>query len=113
VNPPAITSPHQGRDAHAGAMSAAFQRVILSRLWLTFIVLGMSFFVFCAATVNLGRLLLANKRLISEHGWQAVMDGALWQSVELMVTGYLSMSAYIVFKACEHRLTNWLGGPHG
>ena len=35
-------------------MSAAFQRWILSRLWLTFVVLGVSFFIFGAATVNLG-----------------------------------------------------------
>jgi hypothetical protein len=93
-------------------MSAAFQRWILSRLWLTFVVLGVSFFVFGAATVNLGRLLLANSRLLSDYGWQAVMDGALCQLVELVITGYLSMAAYIVFKTCEHRLSNWLGDQH-
>lgn len=93
-------------------MSAAFRRWILSRLWLTFVVLGVSFFVFGAATVNLGRLLLANSLLLSHYGWQAVMDGALWQLVDLVITGYLSMAAYIVFKTCEHRLSNWLGDQH-
>jgi len=93
-------------------MSATFQRWILSRLWLTFIVLGVSFFIFAATTVNLGRLLLASSRLLSDYGWQAVMDGALRQLIELVVTGYLSMAAYIVFKTCEHRLSNWLGDQH-
>jgi hypothetical protein len=93
-------------------MSAVFQRWILSRLWLTFLVLGVSFFVFGAATVNLGRLFLANSRLLSDYGWQAVMDGALRQLCELIVTGYLGMAAYTVFKTCEHRLTNWLGHEH-
>jgi hypothetical protein len=93
-------------------MSAAFRRWILSRLWLTFGVLGVSFFVFGAATVNLGRLFLANSQLLSDYGWQAVMDGALWQSIELVITGYLSMAAYVVFKTCEHRLTLWLGDQH-
>ena len=72
-------------------MSAAFQRWILSRLWVTFVVLGVSFFVFGAATVNLGRLFLANSRLLTDYGWQAVMDGALWQLVDLVITGYVSM----------------------
>jgi len=40
------------------------------------------------------------------------MDGALRQLVELVLTGYLSIAAYVVFKTCEHRLSNWLGLPH-
>jgi hypothetical protein len=47
-------------------MRAAFHRWILTRLWLTFIVLGLSFFVFGATTVNLGRLFLANSQLLSD-----------------------------------------------
>lgn len=88
-----------------------FQRVVLSRLWLTFILLGLSFFVFGAGTVNLGRLFMANFRLLSDYGWQAVRDGGIWQLVELIATGYVSAGAYVVFKTCEHRLSDWLG--HG
>lgn len=88
-----------------------FQQAVLSRLWLTFIVLGVSFFVFGAGTVNLGRLLMANARLLGDHGWQAVRDGGLWQLLELVATGYLSAAAYVVFKTCEHRLSDWLGHP--
>jgi len=89
-----------------------FQRIVLSRLWLTFIVLGLSFLAFGVGTLSLGLLLMANTRLLSEYGWQAVMDGALRQLLELVATGYLSIAAYVVFKTCEHRLSDWLGcGP--
>ena len=90
-------------------MNTLFQRLVLSRLWLTFLVLGLSFLAFGAGTVNLGLLFMANARLLSEHGWEAVVDGGLRQLVELTFSGYLSMAAYVVFKACEHRLSDWLG----
>ena len=90
-------------------MNTLFQRWVLSRLWLTFVVLGLSFLAFGAGTLNLGLLFMANLRLLGEHGWQAVADGALRQLLELVATGYLSIAAYIVFKACEHRLSHWLG----
>jgi hypothetical protein len=86
-----------------------FHRWVLSRLWLTFIVMGLSFLAFGAGTLNLIYLFQANARFIAEQGWQAVMDGALLQLVELVVTGALSMGAYVVFKTCEHRLSHWLG----
>jgi len=94
------------------SMRVAFQRRVLSRIWLTFIVLGLSFFAFGAGTVNLGLLFVANTRLLSDYGWRAVMDGALWQLLELALTGYLSIAAYVVFKTCEHRLSYWLGNEH-
>jgi hypothetical protein len=94
------------------SVSAAFRQHVLSRLWLTFVVLGLSFFAFGAGTVNLGFLFAANLRLLSDYGWRAVMDGALWQFVQLVLVGYLSIGAYVVFKTCEHRLSDWLGHSH-
>ena len=90
-------------------MRKLFHRWVLSRLWLTFIVMGLSFLAFGAGTLNLIYLFQANARFIAEQGWQAVMDGALVQLVELVVTGAVSMGAYVVFKTCEHRLSHWLG----
>jgi hypothetical protein len=92
-----------------------FHRVVLSRRWLTFLVMGLAFFVFGAGTYNLVMLLKTNLALISAYGWQALMDGAARQLVELVVTGYLSLAAYVVFKTCEHRLTHELSesnAPH-
>ena len=85
-----------------------FHRWILSRRWLTFIVLGLAFFVFGAGTLNIVYLLKANGTLLLDYGWQAVMDGGLRQLAELLLTGYASMAAYVVFKTCEHHLSHWL-----
>ena len=89
-------------------LGAWFRRVVLGRRWLTFIVLGLAFFVFGSGSLNLFFLLKANADLLAMHGWQAVMDGGLQQSVELLVTGYVSIAAYVVFKACEHALVHGL-----
>jgi hypothetical protein len=87
-----------------------FRRVVLSRSWLTFLVMGFAFFVFGVGTYNIFMLLSANIGLITQYGWLAVMDGAARQFIELVVTGYLSMFAYVIFKACEHRLAHGLAG---
>ena len=88
-----------------------FQRLVLSRVWLSFIVLGLAFFIFGVGSLNLFYLLRANTNLVFEHGWMALMDGAARQLGELLFTGYLSMAAYVVFKACEYRLAHWLADP--
>ena len=87
-----------------------FRRTVLSRRWLTFLVMGLAFFVFGVGTYNIFMLFNANFDLISHYGWQALMDGAARQFVELIVTGYLSMAAYVVFKTCEYRLAHDLAG---
>jgi len=89
---------------------AWFRRAVLTRRWLTFVVLGLAFFVFGSGSLNLFFLLKANGELLVEHGWQAAMDGAAQQLVELLITGYVSMAAYVVFKACEHALVHDLIG---
>jgi hypothetical protein len=91
-------------------MNGLFQRHVLSRLWLTFLALGLAFFVFGACSVNLGLLFMANLRLLGENGLQAVVDGALVQLLELVATGYTAVAAYVVLKTCEYRLARWLGG---
>jgi hypothetical protein len=93
-------------------MNTFFQRHVLSRLWATFVALGLGLVIFGACTLNLGLLLMANLELLRGYGWQAVMDGALGQLVELVVTGYAGLAAYVVFKSCEHRLTDWLSHGH-
>ena len=74
-------------------MKRLFQRWVLSRVWLTFVVLGLSFLVFGAGTVNLGFLFMANANYIASNGWMALADGALLQLVQLALTGYVSMAA--------------------
>ena len=83
-----------------------FHRFVLSRRWLTFIVMGLAFFLFGAGTVNLFMLFRENADFIARYGWEALMDGAARQLIELLVSGYVSMVAYVVFKACVYRLVH-------
>ena len=92
-------------------MQAWLQRVVFARAWLTFVVLVISFLIFGAGTYNLFLLLKANLELIAQHGMQALADGAAQQFIELMFTAALSMAAYVLFKACEHRLVHRLCDP--
>jgi len=88
-----------------------FQRVILSRRWATFLVLGLSFLVFGITSLNLFSMARANFELIAENGWQALADGGAQQLLELVVGGYVSMAPYVVAKACEAPLVKWLVDP--
>ena len=68
--------------------------------------MGLAFAAFGGGTINLVMVLKANVDLLTSYGWQAVMDGGLRQLLEIVVTGYLSMAAYVIFKACEHVLVD-------
>ena len=92
-------------------MQAWLERVVFARAWLTFIVLVVAFLLFGAGTYNLFLVLKANLELIAEHGWQALADGAAQQFIELLFTAAASMAAYVLFKACEHRLVHRLCDP--
>jgi hypothetical protein len=85
-----------------------FRRQVLARRGVCFAVMVASFLAFGAGTLNLFFILRANLGLLAEHGWQAVMDGGLLQLADIVFSGCASMVAYIVFKACEHRLVQWL-----
>ncbi len=89
-------------------LARAFHHYVLSRRWVTFMVLGASFLVFGAATVNLFNLLNANLAFIARHGVMALAEGAASQLIELLLTGYVSMLAYVVFKSCEYALVHGL-----
>ncbi len=85
-----------------------FQRVVLTRPWLTFVVMGLAFSCFGMVTLNLLHLLRANASLIIDNGVMALADGGARQLVELVANGYLAMLAYVVMKTCEHALSHWL-----
>ena len=88
-----------------------FHRAILSRRWATFVVMGLAFLAFGAGSLNIFYVLKANLQFIGEHGWDALREGGLAQLLELLITGYASMAAYVVFKACEHSLVHAVCEP--
>lgn len=92
-------------------MKTWFHNVILRRRWTTFVMLGLSFFVFGVTSLNLLFIARSNFDLIVEHGWQALADGGAQQLLEVLANGYLSMAAYVVFKTCEATLVRWLVEP--
>ena len=49
---------------------------------------------------------MENYRFLREQGLLAVMEGGLWQALELVVKGCVSLCAYLVFKNCEVELVN-------
>jgi hypothetical protein len=76
--------------------------VLMQRYWpLTYVLMVLSFLIFGAASVNLAQTFLLNVRLIHEHGWLVLMEGALHQLFELLLTAGFSVSFYLLFKACE------------
>jgi hypothetical protein len=89
-------------------LKAWFHRCVLRRYGLCFIAMGISFFAFGIGTLNLIHTFQANAELLLTHGAQALWDGGLMQLVEILITGYASLLAYIVFKACEYRLVHGL-----
>ena len=89
-------------------MKKWFHRVVLSRRWLTFIVMGLAFFCFGMVTLNLLHLVRANADLIIDNGVMALADGGARQLIELLVDGYAAMLAYVILKTCEHTLSHWL-----
>ncbi len=85
-----------------------FQRVVLARPWLTFVVLGLAFFCFGMVSLNLLHLLRSNAELILDNGAMALADGGGMQLIQLVANGYIAMLAYVVMKTCEHALSHWL-----
>ena len=93
------------------AVHRAFIGWVLSRPWLTFVVLCTSFGLFGAGTLNLFKMFSDNWDLISSNGFMALKDGAAQQLFELLLNLVVSMLNYVVFKACEHSLVNRILHP--
>lgn len=91
----------------AGHESPVFRWMV--RHWVsTYLLMGLGFVVFGAASLNLVQLFSANIAFLTEHGWDAVREGALSQLAELMFSAYLAVAFYLLFKTCEHALVQRL-----
>ena len=79
--------------------------------WLALLLMGASFVLFGLISLNLVQVLSANLRFLAENGLEAARDGGLIQLFELLVSGYLAVAFFVVFKLCEKVLVDRLS--HG
>ncbi|MBL8473432.1 MAG: hypothetical protein KF778_00840 [Rhodocyclaceae bacterium] len=89
-------------------MRARIVRYLAERAWLSFILMGVAFFAFGVASLNLIVTIRANLELFYDHGIMVFGDGGGQQLLELLGYGYLSMAFYIAAKACEKLLVDRL-----
>ena len=88
-----------------------FHRLVLSRPWLTFVVMCSSFGLFGAGTLNIFSMFSSNWDMITQQGLMALATGSLSQLVELLGTLVLAMFFYTIFKSCEHALVHRILHP--
>ena len=86
-------------------------RLLTCHPLITFGWMLLSAMVFGLCSYNLFSLLKADIDLIVDYGFMALMDGTFKQLVMLFMYGIISLCAYLIFKACEHILVDWLIKP--
>jgi hypothetical protein len=95
--------------SNLGTTASSRLFVYLSRHWLlAWTLLAMSFLLFGLLSVNLLHVLSANLNFLAEHGIDAVRDGGLLQLAEIVLTVYVAVACYVVFKFCERILVDRL-----
>ncbi len=92
-------------------LATLLRRTVFWSPWLTFILMCSSFGLFGAGTLNIFHMFSDNWDLITKEGLMALASGTLRQLFELLLTLFLAMFFYLVFKACEHRLVYVLLHP--
>jgi hypothetical protein len=85
-------------------MRAAFLKLLTFHWLTTFLLMGLFSALGALASVNIFVLLEANVRFLSQQGLMAVMEGALIQLGQLMLSGFFALAMYLGFKACERVL---------
>ena len=90
--------------------SGAVYRFLLARWWLAVGLMGVSFLLFGASSMNLARVFIAAWDFFVEYGMDAVRDGVLVQFWELLVSSYAACAFYVVFKLCGQVLVDCISG---
>ena len=85
-------------------MRMAFRKMLMFHWLATFLLMGLFSVLGALASVNIFVLLDANVRFLSQHGVMAVMEGALTQLGQLLLSGLFALAMYLGFKACERVL---------
>jgi hypothetical protein len=68
---------------------------------LVFFLAGALAILLAFSSYNLFQMGMANLHFIERYGRTALAEGALWQLVEILGYGTISLLCYLGFKACE------------
>jgi hypothetical protein len=92
----------------SGAQDTPLFRWMLGHAGWTFALMGAAFLAFGAASLNLVQYFAANLDFLAMHGLDAVREGGLRQLFELLVSAYVAVACYLLFKTCEQALVQRL-----
>jgi hypothetical protein len=78
----------------------------------TFLLMVALFLIFGLLSLDLVKYVSANANYLLEYGIDALWDGGLRQLLELVVTSFFAVFAYLGFKLCEHALVERAAHHH-
>ena len=81
-------------------------RLLHKNMLITFLIMGVSIFVAGVLSIQLFFYFSKNLQFISEHGIDALQEGAFLQFFELSIVGFIALAFYLLFKSCEHVLVD-------
>ena len=77
----------------------------------TFVLMSVTFILFGGLSVNLVSHFFANANYLFTYQWDALIDGGLYQLLELLAKATVALGSYVLFKLCEHALIERLAHP--
>jgi hypothetical protein len=89
-------------------MRNRLKRLLTYHPLLTLFVMMVSAMLFGLFSFNLVMLFKGNIALVFDYGVQALYEGAFEELLRLFIYGVLGLLFYIVFKACEKFLVDWI-----
>jgi hypothetical protein len=78
----------------------------------TYLLMVCLFLIFGLLSLDLVKYVSANANYILENGLQGLWDGGLRQMIELILTSFFAVLAYVGFKVCEHALVERAAHHH-
>lgn len=73
----------------------------------TFVIMGCCFLSMGVISLNIVYLFNANFEFIAEYGVMGLRDGGFMQLLGLIVSGFIALAFYVLFKICEKALVEW------
>jgi len=94
------------RSTIVGGEGTVLKRYLMRHPLLTFLLMGFSFLSVGLVSLNLIYVFHANLEYLIDNGVMGLREGGLEQFVGLLLSGYLGMALYVVFKTCEKVLVD-------